>query len=136
MERGSDKHSARLDDEMAHEVRGIIQGGKDTHAEEFKQPEPSGEDQPDVDLVPDGTLHGGVPEGMTDADVSRRTQLATYLHRSAFPMVREMVIDEAQRNEAPDDVVADLRRLPAGREFVNVGDVFATLGGAEETQRF
>lgn len=136
MERGSGKHSARLDDAMAGEVRGLLTSGHDTHAEEFKQAEPSGEDQPDTDLVPDGALHGGVPDGMDEDDVERRSRLALYLPRGAFPMIRELVIDTAQSHAAPDAVLADLRRLPAGREFATVGEVFKALGGHEEAHRF
>ena len=63
MERGSDKHSPRMDDALHAETEGLVRGGHDTHAEEWKQAEPSGEDQPDVDLAPDATLGGGVPDG-------------------------------------------------------------------------
>jgi len=136
MERGSDKHSPRLDDAMEGEVRGLVQGGHQTHAEEFKQAEPSGEDQPDADLAPNGTLHGGVPAGMTDDDVERRSRLALYLPRASFPMVRELVLDTAAGNQAPDAVLEDLRGLPAGREFASVGEVFTALGGHEESARF
>lgn len=136
MEPGSDKHSARLDDAMAGEVRGLVTSGKETHAEEFKQAEPSGEDQPDVDLVPDGTLHGGTPPGMSNDDVERRSQLALYLPRGSFPMVRQLVLDTARDNDAPADVLADLDKLPAGREFATVGEIFSTLGGHTEAQRF
>src|SRR4051812_27143030 len=52
MDRGSNKHSPRVDDEMAHEVRGNLQGVAGGRIEEWKTPEPSGEDQPEVSLVP------------------------------------------------------------------------------------
>ena len=70
MERGSDKHSARMDDALEAETRGMMTAGRETRGEEWNSPEPSGEDQPDVDRVPDGTLAGGVPEGMTEGDVA------------------------------------------------------------------
>ncbi len=136
MERGSDKHSPRLDEAMEHEVRGLVTSGHQTHAEEDLQGEPSGEDQPDVDLSPESTLHGAVPAGMSDDDVERRSRLSRYLPRAAFPMVRELVIDTAASQQAPDDVLADLRGLPAGREFTSVGEVFTALGGHEEAHRF
>ena len=48
MERGSSKHGPRLDNEMEHEVRGMLQGkpGSGGRVEEWHDPEPSGEDQP------------------------------------------------------------------------------------------
>jgi hypothetical protein len=136
MERGSDKHGARMDDALQHETEGLVRGGHDTHAEEWKSAEPSGEDQPDVDLAPDSTLVGGAPPGMSEADVEARSQLATYLHPSAFPGVRAMLLDEAVRNNAPDAIVVRLKDLPAGREFANVGDVWRVLHGGTETERF
>jgi hypothetical protein len=138
MERGSDKHSPRLDEGMKHEVGGLLQGGHDTHAEEWKLPEPSGEDQPEADLAPDVTLHGGTPEGMDDADVEERSQLAQYLPRNAFPGVREQLLEHAMDAQAPDAIVEEVRRLPAGREFQNIGEVWRTLnsGGHVEEHRF
>jgi len=61
MERGSDKHSARMDDALDAEVRGMMTAGRETRGEAWNSAEPSGEDQPDVDRAPDSTLVGGVP---------------------------------------------------------------------------
>src|SRR4051812_41088385 len=105
MERGSDKVSTRLDDELKHETQGMMRSGRDTHAEEWSSPEPSGEDQPDVDRVPDGTLTGGTPVGMDEDDVEGRYELARHLHRSVFPAVREVLIDDVMKNDAPTQIV-------------------------------
>src|SRR3954447_2565845 len=77
IERGSDKHGARADDALAGEVEGAMRSGHSTHAQEWKDPEPSGEDQPDVDLNPNGTLTGGTPAGVDSGDVEGRSELAT-----------------------------------------------------------
>ncbi len=135
MERGSNKHSARMDDALDHEVEGLMRSGHDNRAD-WNSPEPSGEDQPDVDLVPDGTLAGGVPDGMTEEDVEARSQLATYLGKEVYPAVSAVLIETAEGNEAPDSVLARLRALPAGREYVNVQDVWSTLRGGTEAHRF
>ena len=136
MERGSDKHSPKLDDELKHETEGLVRSGHSTHAEEWKDPEPSGEDQPDADKVPDGTLHGGTPPGMTDADVEGRAEVATYLGKDAYPMVREQIINLAIDRQAPTRVVDLMRRLPSGREFHNVNEVWSAVGGNVESDRF
>ena len=138
MDRGSDKHNPRLDEELKHEVSGLVQSGHDTHAEEWASPEPSGEDQPEVDRAPNGTLHGGVPEGMTESDVEARARLATYLTPGAFPGVREQLLDHVIDADAPDEIVDEVRQLPAGREFQNLGEVWRALhgGGHVEQQRF
>lgn len=138
MERGSDKHGSRVDDELKHDVSGLLTSGHDTHAEEWKSPEPSGEDQPDVDLAPDTTLHGGVPDGMDGDDVEARSELAAYLPHSVFPGVREQLLEHVMDAAAPDALVDQVRDLPAGREFTNVGDVWRALhgGGHVEEHRF
>ncbi len=136
MERGSDKHGFRLDDAMAAETEGLRRGGHSTHAQEWKDPEPSGEDQPDADLAPDGTLEGGVPDGMTAADVEGRSELATFLGAGVFPANRVTLEERAEDQNAPVRVLEELRRLPDGREYANVAEVWAALGGSNEQQRF
>jgi hypothetical protein len=136
MERGSDKHSPMRDEQLKHETEGLVRGGHGTHAEEWKDPEPSGEDQPDSDAAPDGTLHGGVPRGMTDEDVDGRAEVASYLGKDSYPMVREQIINLAIDRQAPTRVVDLVRGLPAGREFHNVNEVWAAVGGHVESDRF
>jgi hypothetical protein len=136
MEHGADKHGARLDEEMKHATEGMTRAGRSTRAEESRDPEPSGEDQPDVDRSPDATLTGGTPDGMTAEDVELRSELASFLDRSTFPAVRTQLMDEAMGNNAPDRVIAELRRLPDGREYANVNEIWATLGGGTEQHRF
>lgn len=136
MERGSDKHGPRLDDTLAAETEGLQRAGRQTRAEEWRQSEPSAEGEPDVDRDPSGTLAGGTPPGMGRDDVERRAELASYLGKTVYPAVREMLIDRAIEAEAPDAVVATLKRLPSGREFTNINDVWRTLGGRVENERF
>jgi hypothetical protein len=135
MERGSNSHSARMDDALKHDVQGLVRSGHDSR-EDWNSPEPSGEDQPDVDMVPDGTLAGGVPDGMTERDVEERSELAGYLGRSVWPAVGQQLLEIAESNEAPDRVLDQLRRLPAGREYANVQDVWTALQGGHEEHRF
>ena len=135
MERGSDKHSARMDDALAHDVDGLIRSGHDSR-EDWNSPEPSGEDQPDVDLVPNGTLSGGVPDGMTEADVERRSELASLLGR-IWPATSEQVLAVAVENEAPDAIQSTLRHLPPGQSFANLQELWAQIsGGHVEAHRF
>ena len=136
MERGSDKTSARMDDARAKEVEGMMRAERDTRPDDWRSQEPSGEDQPDVDRAPDTTLSGGVPEGMTPEDVERRSQLATYLTRAAFPGVREYLLDQAEAAEAPDAVLELIGSAPAGREFQTVQELWEATGGGHEESRF
>ncbi len=135
MERGSDKHSARMDDALEAEVSGLIRAGHDNRAD-WNSPEPSGEDQPDVDLVPNGTLAGGVPDGMTEQDVERRSELAQYLGR-VWPATSEQVLSVAVENEAPVDILSTLRHLPPGQSFANLQELWSVVsGGHVESHRF
>ncbi len=136
MQRGSDKHSARMDDALEAEVAGLVRAGHDNRAD-WNSPEPSGEDQPDVDRVPNGTLAGGVPDGMTEADVERRSELAGYLGR-VWPATGEQVLAVAVENDAPDAVLASLRHLPPRQSFQNLQELWISVGGAGhvETHRF
>ncbi len=141
MERGSDKHSRRLDDAMADEVSGLVHGGHDPRIEEWRSAEPSGEDQPAVSLGGDDALGGGTPEGMTEADIETRSELASWLGRASFPAVRELLLEHVMDAEAPDAIIEMVRALPAGREFTSTGDVWRALhryddGPHAETHRF
>jgi hypothetical protein len=124
-----------MDEALQAEVDGLLRAGHDNRAD-WNSPEPSGEDQPDVDLVPHGTLSGGVPEGMTEEDVARRSELATFLGR-VWPATREELVEIASGNDAPDAVLRELERLPSGHAFQNFQDAWTALsGGAVEQTRF
>lgn len=136
MERGSDKHSARMDDALEAEVSGLVRSGHDNRAD-WNSPEPSGEDQPDVDRAPNGTLAGGVPEGMTEGDVERRSELAGYLGR-VWPATSEQVLAVAVENDAPDAILSTLRHLPPGQSFANLQELWTAVSGEGhvESHRF
>jgi hypothetical protein len=137
MERGNTKHGPRLDEEMAHEVRAQLQGGAaGSRAEEWREPEPPGEDQPDATLIPDGERPGGAPEPLTGAQVEQRSQLGRYLPLSALPGDRDSLRRAAAERHAPDEVLAALEQLPAGREYETVSQVWQALGYDNESQRW
>ena len=57
MERGSEKHNPRADDQLKAELRGTLQGDRSSRVEEWRDPEPPADDDPDVPLA------GGRPGG-------------------------------------------------------------------------
>ena len=136
MERGNSKHGPRLDEEMAREVRGTVQGVAGSRVEEWREPEPAGEDQPEATGVPAGDRRSGVPQGMTSEEVEQRSELGRYIDLSALPADREGLRRTAEKNNAPDGVLDALDRLPAGRTFQTVSEVWAALGHANETTRW
>lgn len=137
MERGNTKHGPRLDEEMEHEVRGIVQGhGGGGRAEEWREPEPAGEDQPYVSSVPGGSLPGGTPPGMTAEDVEQRSELGRYVPLSALPGTRDELVAAAHTLLAPDHVLAELARLPDdSTRYQTVAEAWAALGHHNETRR-
>jgi hypothetical protein len=129
----STKHSARLDDELQHEVEGMVRSGRSTHAREWADPEPAAEGEPDVDAAPNGTLVGGTPVGMDADAVEARAELARWLDRADFPSTGPELVEAARDHRAPDAVVAELERLPGGETYERIGDVVRALGYPTET---
>ena len=74
--------------------------------------------------------------GTDEADIERRAALAEALGKEVWPADRDGLVAKAEESNAPDAVLAQLRRLPAGREFANVQDVARELGIGTEQQRF
>jgi hypothetical protein len=135
MDRGSSKHGPRLDEEMAHEVRGIVQGGTDPRVEEFHDPEPSGEDQPSASYIPGGSVTGGAPPGMTYDEVEQRSNFGRFIPMASLPGDRDRLIAGARQLNAPDEVIAQLEALPPGQEFQTVNQIWAALGHHNEERR-
>ncbi len=129
----STKHSPRVDEEMEHEIQGMLKGEGATRAEEWREVEPVAEGDPDVSADPAGTLTGGVPVGMTEDAVVARAELARWLDRADFPATGQQLVGAARDHRAPDAVAAELEKLPAGETYERIGDVVRALGYPTET---
>ncbi|HZA83686.1 MAG TPA: DUF2795 domain-containing protein [Actinomycetes bacterium] len=131
MERGSDKHSPRVDEELDQETRSLQQGAPvESRVEEHREQEGPGEDQP----TPDSRLAGGraTAASLDLDDAEARADIARFLTPSAFPADREALLADAEANHAPAEVLERLRALPGGRAYENVQDVWGALGGTVE----
>jgi len=135
-EQHNDKVNPRLDEELKHELSQTLAGGRQSHSQEWKQAEPSGEDQPDVDRMPNGAMVGGVPEGVDPSEVERRSEFASYVSSTHYPVGRDGLAARAVGGGAPDWVLGMIRSLPQDRQFENLEDVWTTLGGGAESRRF
>ena len=124
----STKHSPRVDEELEHEIQGMLKGERATRAEEWREVEPQAEGDPDIDSSPEGTLVGGVPVGMTEDAVVARAELARWLDRADFPSTGPDLIEAALDHRAPDAVVGELQKLPEGETYERIGDVVRALG--------
>jgi hypothetical protein len=126
MDRGSSKHGPRLDELMAKETQGIVQGSSGGgRAEEWHESEPD-------DRQRAASARGGAPAGMSATARDERSRLGQYLRRTAFPAGRGQLLDELTEMAAPVDVVALVSRLPDHRQFRNVAEVWACLEDSSE----
>ncbi len=129
----SNKHNPRLDEELEHEIQGMLKAERATRAHEWREVEPVAEGEPDISADPEGTLVGGVPVGMTADAVVARAELARWLDRADFPSTGPDLVEAALDHRAPDAVVDELRRLPEGETYERIGDVVRALGYPTET---
>ncbi len=74
--------------------------------------------------------------GTDQRDIERRSAIASALGKDVWPADRDRLVGKAEEGNAPDAVLAQLRRLPADRTFTNVQEVAQELGIGTEQQRF
>jgi Protein of unknown function (DUF2795) len=136
MERGSSKHSPGVDEEMEHEVQGMMAAERPTRAEEWKEAEPAGEDQPDPGRHEVTDEHQpAVPDGMTPEEVELRSQIGAALPRSVFPADGSGLLAQLVDGNAPDRLRQLIAQLPDGEVYHQVGEVVRALGLHEEDHR-
>jgi hypothetical protein len=117
VDRGSTRHSARVDDELEKETRSLVRGAPvESRAEEWRMMEPAaeGEPNPDERIVPD--------------ELELRSLVAISLRPSAFPADRARLVAVAREEQAEEWIVTWLDSLPDLVEFVTVEDVWEHLG--------
>lgn len=130
MERSS-KHGFRVDDAMSSETESLERGAPiESRVEEWREAEPSGEDQPVPDSIINGDARG--VDGPGHDEVELRSELAKRLRASAFPANRQVLEGVAREEQAPGHILDLLRTLPDGRTFENTADVWRALGGTVE----
>ncbi len=117
MDRGSDKTSPRVDDELEKETDSLQRGSPvSSRAEDFREQEGSGEDEPDTDARP------------TVGPAEARGDLARHLQPSVFPADRERLLQSAREMNAPQSMLELLEGIPADSQFSNVQEVWEALG--------
>jgi len=122
MQRGSDRLNVHEDDEMKHQLQGMLRSGHSTRAEEWHDPEPSADDDPPVAVGPTPT-----PGGNTERE-ALRSELARHLGRTPFPGGREDLLSTLRERHAPDRLTDLVDELPADDTYRNVQEVMAALG--------
>jgi hypothetical protein len=105
----SDKHSQRLDDEL---VRDPSDDEATTDPQYWEEP-----------------LHDGIV-GPTDADPDRtdlRAAIGEYVSLVKFPASAKDLVSAAEARDAPDEVLAELRRLEPDSTYATTADLWSTL---------
>ncbi|MFC8425573.1 DUF2795 domain-containing protein [Streptomyces sp. NPDC057236] len=128
MQRGSDRLSVHRDDEMKHELQGLLRSGHPTRTEEWHDPEPFADDDPEV-------AHGPVTPGRGPTSLeSVRLELARILGRGAFPAGPRELMRALDRRYAPDALIEALERLPRQARYNSVQELAEALTRSRETE--
>jgi len=133
VERGSDKHSAMLDEALKHDTESIVRSEREARSDEAREQEGPAEGEP----TPDTRIRGGgeIPGvGLSLDDIEGRSELARYLEHRQFPAHPEELAAHAEQRHAPDAIVDQLRRAP-DRLYENVSELWVALGGRTEKPR-
>ena len=127
MDRESNKHSARVDEALAHDVDSLLHGApEESRAQE-------GRLQEDPAVGPGRRFDDPLPGvDITDADVEKRAELSRHLAGARFPARRDELLAAAEADHAPDDLIQALDELPPDEEYGAVQAVWQALGGRVE----
>lgn len=128
MQRGSDRMSVHRDNERKHELQGLLRSGHPTRVEEWHDPEPAAEDDPQI--------WGGPvsPGGLGSSLETVRLELARILGRSSFPAGAGELASVLRRKNAPDALVEALQGLPRKERYDNVQQLAEAVTAAGRGQ--
>jgi hypothetical protein len=117
MQRGSDRLNVHRDDEMKHELQGLLRSGHPTRTEEWHDPEPTADDDPEI---AGGPVTPGSPAASVEAV---RYELARILGRTSFPAGPRELIGTLRARHAPDGLIEPLERLPRKARYAGVQEL-------------
>ncbi|MDL5204741.1 DUF2795 domain-containing protein [Streptomyces sp. ALI-76-A] len=128
MQRGSDRLSRHRDDEMKHELQGLLRSGHPTRTEEWHDPEPTADDDPQI-------AGGPVAPGRAGASLEAvRLELARILGRGSFPASTGDLVHVLRRKNAPDPLTEAVGRLPRKERYANVQELARAVTRREDRQ--
>ncbi|GGO95291.1 DUF2795 domain-containing protein [Wenjunlia tyrosinilytica] len=117
MERGSSRLSVHADEEIKHELQGMLRSGHPTRSQEWHDPEPIEDDDLPLPNLALGTA-------------GARSEIAKQLRRTDFPADRRALVRILTERHAPDRWIEAVERLPEGRVFQRVQEVVDALAKA------
>jgi hypothetical protein len=128
MQRRSNRLSRYRDDEMKHELQSLLRSGHPTRAEEWHDPEPVAEDDPELALGP-------VPApGSLGAKAALRFELGRHLGRTAFPSSRDGLLRTLRERNAPERLIDVVRAAPSKGSYRSVQQLVDAFEGREEQE--
>lgn len=128
MERESNQHGPRIDEDLDRMTQSVTRGGPvESRAEEEREQEGPG----DEERVSDAVIQPPSTRDAAGDDFELRSEIGRHLAPSVFPGSRDDVIGSARREQAPDEVLRWLERLP-DRRYPNLESVWEALGGQRE----
>ncbi|WP_405621408.1 DUF2795 domain-containing protein [Streptomyces sp. NBC_00076] len=120
MQRGSDRLSRHRDDEMKHELQGLLRSGHPTRAEEWNDPEPTADDDPEIAGGPVSPRAGASLEAV-------RLELARHLGRHSFPASTGDLAHVLRQENAPDALIEAMGRMPRKERHANLEELARAL---------
>lgn len=119
-------HGPHKDDALKRDTRTEIQANRSTATEEWEDPEPPGEDQPDATWALAG--RPGPDGGPNPDDLELRSDLARHLDRATFPANRAHLLQTLAAYNAPDRLTDLVSQLPGRIKFSGLPEVLRRLG--------
>ena len=126
-EQSSGQHGPREDEELKREVRSELQAGRATRAEEWLEPEPPGEDEPEATWALQGRP-GGTPPGEDWETIELRSDLARHLDRTAFPGTRAHLLETLEAHQAEQRLLDLVSSLPGRVTYASLAELLTALG--------
>jgi hypothetical protein len=123
MERGSTKHGAQRDDELAHETEDLVRAEpQEGRTEEWREPEPVDD--------PRELFEAETAELTEDEAVELRSELARLLTRDEFPLSRHDLLAILDAKGASAPLVARVSALPGRPRYHSTHELLEALGVA------
>jgi hypothetical protein len=123
MERGSTKHGAQRDDELAHETEGLVRAEpQEGRTEEWREPEPV-DDQREL-------FEAETAELTEDEAIELRSELARLLTRDEFPLGRHDLLAILDTKGGSAALVARVSALPGRPRYHSTHELLEALGVA------
>ena len=120
MERGSTKHGAQRDDELAHETEGLVRAEpQEGRSEEWREPEPL--DDPRELFEADTAL-------TEEEAIELRSELARLLTRDEFPLTRHALLAILDEKGASPALADRVSALPGRPHYQSTHDLLEALG--------